>query len=250
MGRYGIVAIKILCLLVFLFATCPLEEQLSEVLKFSSKNYLSSIANFFGYSLKRLITNEASSYYYILRLFTKQRNVYYLGIAGFWIVPEFWLSVPGSFLVSNVMMNLVFSPSAVIHYWFEVCIASLFYCYVGMQFFLLYSADTQFMSWFLFLSYLSSYVISTYVIFPLNLTKRSITPGSFIYAVASCCLLYMAHTEPYMKWFGWTCQMNQAAMSLLLFQLLLGHGVGLAGSLSGFLLYYLQQSELIPAYLM
>lgn len=238
--------LKIIVSVIFLLITVPDEIGLNEILKMPTKNSFSSIASYFGFSLKRLVSNEASLYYYLIRLYSSQRNIYYIGVAGYWIIPEFWLSIPGSFLLSNLIMNLVFSPNETINCWLEITIASLFFCYFGMQFFLKYMDDSQFMSIFMFLSYLISYVIVTYVLYPLNLFQRRISPGSLIYGVACCCLSFMAHTETTLKWNNLTMQWNQLVIALVLVQLLLGHGVGFAGTLSGFVILYLIQLELLP----
>jgi hypothetical protein len=126
-----------------------------------------------------------------------ESSSYYIGIAGFWIHPIYWVSIPGWFVLLQVIWQLVSNHQAVMYYWVEllaVVVSFIYFSETFQQELLGIRPEHTLSLWFMMVTLLV-YVISQHVLKPLfgGMLQNSLThPAAMLYGVTCALFLYMA----------------------------------------------------------
>ena len=218
--------------------------------------YFSGMTDYFGFNLRNNIFKRGSKTEVDCIILTvvphsktssnfNNRQIklsYFIGIAGFWIHPDFWYSVNGIVLMINFIYHYIMSLKlhrSFMKYWFEMLFASIFYCFNSLYLLqaLNYTEDTIFM--FMIYSFAIIQCIVIFILYPSKLFYESFNPCSYLYGISSCLFVIMLAGNDYIVWNGINLQSMQLLVGLFIYQITGRHAYGLGGSLAGCIINYL-----------
>jgi hypothetical protein len=229
-----------------LILTNPDKAELHKQLLKGSKNYLWSLSRFFGTNIRSLVLGEET--YYNLLIFSISKagsNAYHVGIAGIWVESSFWTSIPGCFVILQLIWHTITSFKLMCYRWLDFIICTLWFIMLSRQVDAKFQVE-KFTSTFFLVASLLTWGIAHLILFPTKLFSKAHThPGSMLYGTASAVLVFLTMSQDKIgfsvtfRWLEYNVNFSQVCLLILVFQMLLGHSIGFAGSLAGSVLFYL-----------
>lgn len=238
------------CFIVLLIVTNPDRAELLKQLTTTSKSKLWALSQYLGLTVRNMLTGTQVYNIGVASFVKASSDSYYVGIAGFWIEPGYWISFPGWFVIIQVLWSGVKNLSHVRYYWVEFALSIIGFIFMSKQ------IDSKFQSEkavFVFYSIVSIFVygITHLGLYPTRVFN-TIQPGSMLYGVASTILMLMMASQrssfavgTTLRWLGRDIPCAQVCLVVVLMQLMLGHTMGFAGTLTGLMLYHLLSSEVL-----
>lgn len=236
--------LKIALLLVFLVYTNPPHELYNLKTNGSQSSYtIPYLSNFLNSHVRRLLFKEEFFNIHIASLLKHGPYSYSVGLAGFWVKSTFWSTIPGWFLIFQILLAIVENAQTLKFYWFEFVVSVLWFIFISQ---VLESSfhNEKYESTFYLLSSLCSYAVANLVLFPTHSFKKSsLHPGSMIYSMSSTILVFltlMQESPGYhhsFQWNGLEVITSQCCLGLLMLQLLLGSPMGISGCITGGIMY-------------
>jgi hypothetical protein len=223
---------------VALLLTNPEPAELLQQLRQTSKNYFSSLSEYFGTSIRSFLTSNESINLRLLTL-VRSGNGFNIGLAGFWIRPSFWSSTPGVFYILHALWTLLESRKD----WLEFLGASLMFVFFAQMSESSMYVD-KFITTFLIATLALCYII-TQLLYRTGVFKAREHAGSLLYSAASANAIYLAVRRPTFRWLSMELGSSQVALGIIIGQLCLGHSYGLAGSIAGAALLALADAEIL-----
>mmetsp|Transcript_25801 Transcript_25801/g.43050 ORF Transcript_25801/g.43050 Transcript_25801/m.43050 type:complete len:256 (-) Transcript_25801:1233-2000(-) len=232
-----------------LLATNPNRSEIVKQLRHHSKNYVWSISRYFATSMKNFLWGQGNNYETVnifLGSFVRSGSgSFYIGICGFWIHPEYWVSIPGWFVTVNTIWR-VLNDLRLFKYQYLEFLFSLLFCILFTQLLDASFRVEKFVSTFFLVSVVLIHIVSRFLLYPSKLWSRHKEHvGSLFYGMGSCCLCYLAAYQTHFRWNALDISYQQLVLAVVVMQLWLGHGMGLAGSVSGFILCALKESHIL-----
>jgi len=238
-------------LLVVLVVTNPDKAELQKQLMGVPKNHWwASLTRMFDSSIRSALGENIFYNLGVLSLVKAGTNAYHVGIGGIWIESAFWVSIPGWFLLMQLVWHLITSAQALYYCWVEFLVSSLWFVLLTRRIDSAFRVE-KYSSTFFLVGSLLTVAIANLIFYPTKLFNKNRThPGSLLYGVASACLVYLTMTQDrmrggYVKWNGYDVELSQLCLLVVVAQLLLGHSLGFAGSVAGVILYYLTAFEVL-----
>ena len=245
MAKFWTSTAKVIALLLFLIITNPESTDIFRHIQYTSKNFWWSSTRLLSSSLQGWFTGEHSEInFFLFSLVKASKRDYFIGIAGYWIDPYFWGTIPGWWLVASIIFSAITDFQLLRIYWFESIFSILGYGFF-LQSFEAKIRDENIVPTFYFLVSASSLLIVVFVFYPTKLFRRSENPCSWLYALTSASAVYMANFADEFIWMGVPVNYSQVVLALLVTQLLFGHTYGFAGSLGGMVFCWLRVNSMI-----
>jgi hypothetical protein len=241
-GKWRSIGLPILVCLA-LALTNPDQRELLQQMRQTSKNYLFSLSEYFGTSVRNFLTSEEGINLRLLSLVRSGGNSFNVGVAGFWIRPAFWSSTPGMFYLLNALWTLFVEPHVLKYQWFEFLCSSLMFLFF-MQMSESNMRVDKFITTFFLTTLLLCYLIAS-VLYQTGVFKKREHVGSLLYSAASANAIYLAVRKASFRWLLMELSSGQVALAIIIGQLCLGHSYGFAGSLAGAVLLALADADML-----
>jgi hypothetical protein len=240
-----------LLLMAFLFATNPSRDSLLKSARSNGSTGLRWLATFLESNLRGMMAREEYHNFGVASMVRDNTASFSIGIGGFWIGKSFLSSVPGWFLIFQLVWAVVDGARSLAHQWVEVFISTLWFAHMAQLLEPMFYVE-KFESTFYLLLSLVIYVVAYVVLFPSGLFKKSnLQPGSMLYGVGSAVLMYLTamqgstgHRSTF-RWHTYDVPYSQLSLCVVLLQLLLGSPMGFAGTVAGGIMYLLVDSRVL-----
>jgi hypothetical protein len=262
---------KILIIIIFLMFTNPPKSLLVknsqafvDIKKTNGifQSYFSSMSDYLGFNIRNSFIKSKSYKELDCIIFTVMEyskvsanrirsnsiNTFFIGISGFWIHPDYWNSLPGMLLIINYIysyiMSLKYNRSFIV-YWFEIVLVSLFYCYNTLYLLqsLYYSEDK--VSIIILASFFMLNCLVVLILHPSKLFYDYRNPCSYVYGVTSSIFMIITLSNEFIMWNGNQFNSMQFLIGLVIYQLTNRQTYGLAGSITGFIIYKYLNRQLL-----
>lgn len=234
---------------IALIITNPEKSELLKQLTNTSKSYLWTITQYFGAALRNFVTKTELINAGCMSLVKAGENSYYVGVAGFWIEPSYWTSIPGWFVITQVIWSTVANLRHIRSYWMELALSILGFIFMSKQLDAKFQMEQAVFSYY-FVSSLLVYAITHLGLYPTRMFC-TLQPGSMLYGVASSILVFVTANQERvgysatLRWLGRDIQCAQVCLAVVVAQLMLGHTMGFAGTLAGLAMYYLVVNNIL-----
>lgn len=227
----------------------PDKAELLNQLTQTSKSYLWTLTQYLGSTVRNILTRTEVLNVGIASFVKASSNSYYVGVAGFWIEPSYWTSIPGWFVIIQVIWNTVANFTHIRYYWMEFSLSTLAFIFMSKQIDAKFQVEQAVFTFYSIAS-LFTYGITHLGLYPTRMFNK-IQPGSMLYGVASSILVFVTANQDRvgysttLRWLGMDIPCAQLCLALIIVQLMLGHTMGFAGTLTGLLLYFLVVSDVL-----